>query len=196
MDNTSAIAQSNIGLQLYYFDSATNKFKYLVPIVGDMPALGAAPSTIDVTEADSPQNQYIPDRPDNPAIELTYNINAGLENYKNVGKNLKTNVVGYYMFLLPLKSAFVFPAQGNTWISGGSPIQGTLNMTRTESAVAIGDVTKTFTEQSLPESDLAILQKWFPDASITSSITMASLIDFESVPAGKINSGAIGNNEI
>ena len=194
MDNT--IAQSNIGLQLYYFDTTSQKFKYLVPIVGEMPALGAAPSTIDVTEADSPQNQYIPDRPDNPAIELTYNINAGLENFKKVNENLKSNKVGYYMFLLPLKSAFVFPAQGNTWISGGNPIQGTLSMTKTESAVAIGDATKTFTDQEFPTSDLNILKKWLTGATIEESTVMSSLIDLDSVPAGKINSGGMGNNEI
>lgn len=150
--------QSNIGLQLYYYDSDESKFKYLVPIVGEMPSLGAAPSTIDITEADSPQNQSVPDRPDNPAMELNYNIDSGLANYYKVSENLKSNKTGYYMFLLPLKSAFIFPAQGNTWVSGGNPIQGTLSMTKSAAAIAVGDVTKTFTEQTFPEADLATLK--------------------------------------
>lgn len=60
---------------------STNKYAELVEIK-DVPDMGAEGGTIEVTTLKSAIKQYIPDRPDTPAQDYTYNRTNG--NYEKV----------------------------------------------------------------------------------------------------------------
>ena len=173
-----AVAQSSIGLQVFGWDKEESKFKYLVPITGDLPAMGSAPATIECTEADSPVKQYIADRTDSPSIELTYNYLAEYED--NIKKYLNSTTPNSFAILLPLGSVFVVEATGDTWLDGGSPIQGKLALIQSKKAVKINDKSVAFTEAQVAE--LATL-----GITVLTSQKMEELIDWDTIPAGKIN---------
>ena len=173
-----AVAQSSIGLQIFSWDAASSKFKYLVPITGDLPPMGAAPATIECTEADSPIKQYISDRADNPAMELSYNYLAEYE--EKIKKVLNPITPSNFAILLPLGTVFVLEATGDTWLDGGSPIQGKLTLIQGREAIRINDKSANITEAQVAE--LAEI-----NITATSSQKFEALIDWDSIPAGKIN---------
>lgn len=173
-----AVAQSSIGLQIFSWDKESTKFKYLVPITGDLPPMGAAPATIECTEADSPVKQYISDRADNPSMELSYNYLAEYE--EKIKKVLSPITPSNFAILLPLGTVFVLEATGDTWLDGGSPIQGKLTLIQGREAIRINNKSNTITEEQV--SQLAEI-----GITATSSQKFEALIDWDSIPAGKIN---------
>lgn len=173
-----AVAQSSIGLQIFSWDKESTKFKYLVPITGDLPPMGAAPATIECTEADSPVKQYISDRADNPAMELTYNYLAEYE--EKIKAVLNPTTPSNFAILLPLGTVFVIEATGDTWLEGGSPIQGKMTFIQGREAIRINNKSVAFTEAQVAQfKEIGI--------TVTSSQKMEELIDWETIPAGKIN---------
>lgn len=122
------IAHSDLGCMLFCFNEASNKFKYLVPVKA-VPASKSAPSTIEVTEMDSPIKQYIPDRPDVPAYEFDYNHTAA----KYAAVKAKADGQTEHQFLITYgdKSGVKFKGVGFTWrdaVSTGSGLTDKLSI--------------------------------------------------------------------
>ena len=173
-----AVAQSSIGLQVFSWDSESTKFKYLVPITGDLPPMGSAPATIECTEADSPVKQYIADRADNPAIELSYNYLAEYEDA--IKKVLNPTTPHNFMILLPLGTGIIFEATGDTWLDGGSPIQGKISFIQGRQSIKINNKSEVFTQDQV--GLLAVI-----GITALTSQKLEAMIDWDSIPAGKIN---------
>ena len=188
-ENNSA-GQSSIGMQMYVWDteytaSATAeeeaKFVYLVPITNDPPEMGSAPDTIEITEADSPVKQYVSDRPDSPSLEFEYNFNTDGYNYDRVKSALSATQSKVYLMLLPLGSAFMIKATGNTWLAGGNPIHGAFNLTQSEEELFIPNLSTTFSDAGIATKTL----EWLGSTYGVGTNTLADLIALDSMPAGR-----------
>lgn len=70
---TTNVAITDVGTK-FYVETAPDAgtYKILVPVTS-VPATGQAPSTIDVTELDSPIKQYVLDRVDPGTMEFAFN---------------------------------------------------------------------------------------------------------------------------
>lgn len=126
------VAHSDLGCQLWGFDETSRKYKYLVPVRA-IPATGAAPSTIEVTEMDSPNKQYIPDRVDVPAMEFDYNYNSG--NYAKCKTFCDGVTPKKFLVTYPDKSGVKFEGTGSTWrdsVSTGGEIKGKISVAITK----------------------------------------------------------------
>ena len=125
---TSPVAHSDLGCQLWGYDDTAKKYKYLVPVRA-VPATGAAPSTIEVTEMDSPTKQYIPDRVDVSTMEFDYNYNAG--NYAKCKALCDGVTSNKFLVTYPDKSGVKFEGAGTTWrdaVSTGGEIKGKISI--------------------------------------------------------------------
>lgn len=179
-----AVGQSNIGVKIFYWDDNSYKYKYLVPLVGDLPSTGSAPATIDVTEMDSPVQQNISDRPESPSLEFSYNYNN--DNPKKVAEHIDLAHPKQYLLLLPLGNAFAISGTGSTWCAGGSPVLGSFNIAQDKPMVEIFNDDEVFTEKQLKGlKDMGI--KKSASTELTTADKMADLIDWSTIPSGKIN---------
>ena len=125
-DMNNPVAHSDVGCQLWCFDSTASKYKYLVP-VRSVPATGASPSTIEVTEMDSPIKQYILDREDVGTLEFDYNYTA--DKYAAVKAKADGQTVQKFLITYSDKSGVKFEGMGKTWrdaVSTGGEIKGKL----------------------------------------------------------------------
>lgn len=128
MSITNPVAHSDKGCQLWAFDSTTSKYKYLVPVRA-VPATGAAPSTIEVTEMDSERKQYIFDRDDTSALEFDYNYTK--EKYAACKAYLDGVTPNKFLVTYPDKSGVKFEGAGKTWrdaVSTGGEILGKISV--------------------------------------------------------------------
>lgn len=173
-----AVAQSSIGVQLFYWNIEHNKFEYYVPITGDLPPMGGSPNQIEVTETDSPVKQYISDRPDNPEMQISYNYLV--EHEVKINEHLDSVVPHNFLILLPLKSAFVFEATGSTWFEGGNPEQGTISFSKSKEEIKIKNIADV-----LSADEISLLGTLGITATETQKLE--DLIDFTTVDPGKIN---------
>ena len=128
MSMNNPIAHSDKGCQLWAFDSTSSKYKYLVPVRA-VPATGAAPSTIEVTEMDSERKQYIFDREDVSALEFDYNYTA--EKYAACKAYLDGITPNKFLVTYPDGSGVKFEGAGKTWrdaVRTGGEILGKISV--------------------------------------------------------------------
>ena len=76
-------------------------------------ATGSAPSTIEVTELDSPVKQYISDRPDTPSYE--FEANYLKETYENLQTKVNLTETKDYLIVYQDGSGEKFSATGGIW---------------------------------------------------------------------------------
>ncbi len=117
-----AIAISDIGTGLYVKGDG-EKYTKLISITS-APATGSAPSTIDVTQLDSPVKQYISDRPDTPSYEFEANYTK--ENYESLTTKISLTETKDYLIVYQDNSGEKFSATGAFWkkeVSAGSAVK-------------------------------------------------------------------------
>lgn len=130
------VAHSDLGCQLWHFDTVSSKYKYLVPVRA-VPATGSAPSTIEVTEMDSERKQFIFDRDDTSTLEFDYNYTA--TKYAAVKAVADGKTKEKFLVTYPDKSGVKFEGAGKTWrdaVATGGEIKGKFSV----AIVAMDDV--------------------------------------------------------
>lgn len=128
MSITNPVAHSDKGCQLWAWNETAGKYKYLVPVRA-VPATGAAPSTIEVTEMDSPRKQYIFDRDDTSTMEFDYNYTA--DKYAACKAVLDGVTENKFLVTYPDGSGVKFEGAGKTWrdaVSTGGEIVGKISV--------------------------------------------------------------------
>jgi len=105
------IAISDVGT-LLCIKGTDNKYSKLISITS-APATGAAPSTIDVTELDSPVKQYISDRPDTPSYEFESNYLK--ESYELLKEKISLTDAKDYLIVYQDGSGEIFSGTGDIW---------------------------------------------------------------------------------
>lgn len=122
-----AIAQNDIGIELWASDDGTAaSFTKLVDVIS-VPATGSAQGKIEVTVLSSAKKQYIADREDLPDLEFGYNYTA--DNLAAVED--ACNQLYYFLIVYGDGSGALIYGEGNTWVdavSRGSAIEAKLNV--------------------------------------------------------------------
>jgi len=123
-----AIAQSDVGIELWASATGANaSFTKLVDVTA-VPATGSPQAKLEVTVLSSPKKQYIADREDLPDLEFTYNyIASNLTAVQAV-----CNIVDYnFLLVYGDGSGALIEGEGNTWVDAvtrGQPIEAKLNI--------------------------------------------------------------------
>lgn len=108
------MAISDVGTKLYKESATAGKYEKLVSVTS-VPATGAAPGTIEVTELDDVYKKYILDRPDTPSYEFEYNYTQ--ENYETVSAAVSLTEDRNYLIIYQDGSGEKFTGKGATWIN-------------------------------------------------------------------------------
>lgn len=121
-----AIAQSDVGIELYHSSSLIAQFTKLIDVTA-VPATGAAQAKLEATVLSSAKKQYIADREDLPDLEFTYNFTEA--NYVIVEGVV--NTPHYFLIVYGEGNGALIYGEANTWIDAvgrGSVVSAKLNV--------------------------------------------------------------------
>lgn len=141
-------AVSDYKTYLYVEGTTQGKYHKLVDIKS-APATGAAPKNLDTTTCSDAQTTAIPDRPDTPAMEFSYNYNK--TDFQAVVAAVSLTTDKKFMIVYQDNSGFQFPARGATFVkevSVGKVVDATLSLTATSVPTFVTDCTTYFEAQT------------------------------------------------
>ena len=122
-----AIAQSDLGIQLWHSSTgASASFAKLVDVTA-IPATGSPQAKLEATVLSSAKKQYIADREDLPDLEFTYNYTE--DNFEDVVAVCNSDE--YFMIIYGDGSGAVIFGEGNSWVDGvsrGQIVEAKLNV--------------------------------------------------------------------
>lgn len=173
--------QSSIGTHFFNYDEATYKFKFFVPVTGELSSFGSSPDKEETTPIGSKNKTYVTTYTDTTDITQEYNYDPVY--YKKANECLNDrNEALPFAIVLPDHSAFIRNATGSNSFAGGAAMKGSFTLVANNPDLWIEDITKVFTDEQVK-----ILTSWGVQKASAGAVTttdkFSDLIDWDSIPA-------------
>lgn len=177
--------QSAIGTHFFYYDETAYKFKFFVPVTGELSSFGASPDKEETTPIGSKYKTYVTTYVDTSDIEQEYNYDVGYYELAQRILNEKTSPTPFAI-VLPDHSAFIRNATGANSFAGGAAMKASFTLTANNPDLWIKDITQVLTAEQVNDLKSYGVKK---DSSTEVSITdkFNDLIDWSSVPTDLVN---------